>query len=166
MKYVSVPLWATLCRTRVHRPPHHQGRAHGCNDKRCYLSADVPQRSLDELPLPEPPPRPVPRRAILRRVLDALVADQILDDRFVAELHAELDQLEHPTAPANASCAAEGGTMESVNGLGKLIEQDIENGVNVHSFEEIVTGPPKPKTDRTIPAAPLGWTPPPEETPT
>lgn len=48
-------------------------------------------------------------------------------------------------------------------GLAKLILDDLENGVNVHSYETVVTGPPKPRRDRTASAAPLGWQPPEEQ---
>ena len=41
----------------------------------------------------------------------------------------------------------------------RMILGDVERGVNVNAYDTVVTGPPIPRRDRTIPAAPLGWTP-------
>ena len=40
-----------------------------------------------------------------------------------------------------------------------MILADIEDGVDVHRFDTIVTGPPPPRIDRTAEAPPLGWQP-------
>ena len=46
-----------------------------------------------------------------------------------------------------------------MNALGRMILADIERGIDTNAYDAITTGPPRPKRDRTIPAAPLGWVP-------
>lgn len=45
----------------------------------------------------------------------------------------------------------------------RMLLADIENGIDPYAPSTVTEGQPQPRRDRTIPAAPLGWTPAPDE---
>lgn len=43
--------------------------------------------------------------------------------------------------------------------IARMVLEDMEAGVDIHAPSVVVVGQPQAPRDRTIPAAPLGWTP-------